>query len=65
MYSFDRTSFESFKAEDKKSDLHYWTQKTLVERLHAAFYLNSVAYSFDPNDPPRMDETVFEKRKRS
>jgi hypothetical protein len=64
MYKFDRTKFESFKAEDRKNDYIFWSEKSLRERLEAAYYLNSVAFNFDPNDPPKMDKTIFEARKR-
>ena len=36
--------------------------ETLAERLRVAMYLNSVAFNFDINNPPRMDRTVFSCR---
>ena len=65
MYKFDRTRFESFKAEERKNDYGYWLQKSLRERLEVAYYLNTVAFNFDPLNPPLMDKTVFEARKRN
>ncbi|GAB5524450.1 MAG: hypothetical protein Roseis2KO_23220 [Roseivirga sp.] len=64
MYSFDRTFFDSFKAEDRTNDLEYWSQIGLKERLEAAYYLIAVAYKFDPENPPKMDKTIFEARRR-
>lgn len=64
MYKFDRTKFENFKAEDRKSDYAYWSERSLQERLETAFYLISVAYNLDPQSFPRMDKGVFESRKR-
>jgi hypothetical protein len=29
------------------------------KRLEIAHYLNSVAFNFDPQHPPRMDRTIF------
>ena len=43
----------------------YWKDKTPVERLRAAYYLISVAYDFDPENPPPVDRTKFSCRKRS
>ena len=65
MYSFDRTSAESFKAEDRKNDFAYWSKVDIAERLKAAAYLISVAYDFDPQNPPSMDKTIFSARKRN
>lgn len=36
-----------------------------AERLRVAAYLNSVAYRFDPNKPPRLDRTAFAARKHA
>lgn len=64
MYSFDRTSSESFKAEDRNNDLAYWSKVDINERLRAANYLISVAYDFDLQNPPSMDKSIFKARKR-
>lgn len=37
----------------------YYQQLTWQERLSIAAYLNSVAYNYDPDFPPRMDRTKF------
>jgi len=37
----------------------YWKKQSIEERFRAAFYLNSIAYNFDLNNPPLMDKTVF------
>ncbi len=64
MLRFDRTVSESYKAAEKFSDLDYWRKKSITERLEAAYYLNSVAYNFDPESFPRMDKGFFSARKR-
>ena len=61
----DRTAFWAGKAEEQiQRDIDFWQQKTVDERLAAAHYLNSVAYDFDPMNPPRMDKTKFSMRKQ-
>lgn len=65
MDSFDRTTFEAFKSENRLNDYDFWLLKSEKERLEVAYHLNSVAFNFDPEYPPRMDKTVFEARKRN
>jgi hypothetical protein len=51
----------SHKKIPRESD--YWKTKTVAERLEAVMYLNSIAYHFAINNPPRMNKTVFSSRK--
>jgi hypothetical protein len=60
---FDKTAFEMRSSKEMKPAINYWKDKTPEERLEAACYLNSVAYNFDINNPPKMDKTVFSMRK--
>lgn len=62
----DRGFHWAGKLEDNEERLkEYWSKTTTRERLQATFYLNSVAYNFDINNPPRMDRTVFSMRKNN
>ena len=38
---------------------------TMAERLRAAAYLNSVAYGYDLDNPPRLDRTAFATRQHA
>lgn len=62
-FKFDRTAFsyQSHMIEDQTKSFKNLTPK---ERLAISFYLNSIAYNFDRNNPPKMDKTFFTKRKR-
>lgn len=60
----DKTAFSMFKKENEPTDFEYWQSKTIAERLRAAAYLNSIAYNYDINNPPRMDKTIFSIEKR-
>jgi hypothetical protein len=62
-FRLDRTAFRATNHEEKGNDRAYWLSKTPDERLAAAFYLNSVAYNFDIDNPPRLDRTIFSMRK--
>jgi hypothetical protein len=60
----DRNVSWAGKFEDNEERIkEHWHSSTVKERLEAAFYLNSIAYNFDINNPPRMDRTVFSMRK--
>ncbi len=40
-----------------------YSNHTCQERLRIYWYLTSIAYKFDLDNPPRMDKTVFGMRK--
>lgn len=65
MFKFDRSAYNSFKASDHINDLDHWLKRTPEERLKAAYYLNAIAFGFDPENEPRVDKTVFSARKRT
>lgn len=56
----DKTVFSAFKKSEEPSDHEFWKSKTIAERLNAAAYLNSIAYGYNINTPPKMDRSVFE-----
>jgi hypothetical protein len=61
----DRTAFKAQTAEAAtKSQAEYYRSLTWQERLRIANYLNSVAYNYPENDPPKMDKTAFSMRGR-
>jgi len=60
----DRTLFKHQTLEEAAHHLEYWKTQSYEKRLEAANYLNSVAYNFDVNNPPRVDKTYFKIRIR-
>ena len=54
---------QSFKEAD--SNVKYWRNRSMDERLQAAYHLSLRAYGYDPKHPPKMDKTFFTKRTRS
>ena len=64
MFRLDKTTGKGHThkslAEENKA---YWKSKTVEERVSAVMYLNSIAYNFDVNNPPRLDKTVHSTRK--
>jgi outer membrane protease len=64
-YRLDRTVFKVQTAESaSQSDAAYYKTLTWQERLKIANYLNSIAYNYPENTPPKMDKTVFKIRSR-
>lgn len=64
MSKLDRTAFkiQTFKEADHNRE--EWLKKTPEERWADSWYLLASAYGFDPENPPRMDKTVFSMRKQ-
>lgn len=59
MYKLDRTAFKMQKTEEEGLEYSYWKTQPNEDRLRVANYLNSLAFNFDINNPPKMDKTVF------
>ncbi|MDB4924174.1 hypothetical protein [Mucilaginibacter sp.] len=64
-YRLDKTAFKAQTVDGAvASQAAYYRSLIWQERLHIANYLNSVAYNYPENEPPRMDKTVFSMRAR-
>jgi len=63
-YRLDRTAFKAQTAGQASNHAAYYKTLTWQERLRIANYLNSIAYNYPENEPPRMDKTVFSIRSR-
>jgi hypothetical protein len=61
-YKLDRTSFKAQTVKEANKHSAYYNNMTWKERLQVAAYLNSVAYQFDLNNPPRIDKKLFQAR---
>ncbi len=60
MYRLDKTAFKAQTAEQAtKSHAEFYKTLTWQERLRIANYLNSIAYNYLENKPPRLDRTKF------
>jgi len=62
----DRTSFWSGTHEEleKRNKCHNQSM-THQERLRASWILTLRAYGYDPQNPPRLDRTIFSMGKNS
>ena len=64
-FRLDRTAFEMRShSQTEEHSYKYWKDQPVEERFRVAAYLNSVAYGYSYENPPRMDKTVFSVRKR-
>lgn len=58
-YKLDRTAFKAQTLKEAADHRSHYLGMSWKKRLEIAAYLNSVAYNYDLNDPPRMDRTQF------
>jgi hypothetical protein len=65
MFRLDRNAFNKRTFDDADNHSKEKEKLSVNENLKISFYLNSIAYQFDINYPPKMDKTVFEIRKRN
>jgi hypothetical protein len=61
-YKLDRTAFKAQTVEEASNHADYYKSLSWLERLKIAAYLNSVAFNYDINHPPKMDKTLFKAR---
>lgn len=60
MYRLNRNAFKAHTAsEASKAHAIYYKTLTWQERLIIANYLNSIAFNFPENNPPKLDRTKF------
>jgi hypothetical protein len=58
-FKLDRTAFKGQTLQEAANHAEHYKKLSWQERLKVAAYLNSVAFNFDLNNPPRMDKTKF------
>jgi hypothetical protein len=63
-YRLDRTKFKGQTAEEAADHASYYQKLTWQERAKIAHYLNSIAFNFPLDSPPKMDKTKFKARAR-
>lgn len=60
-YALDKTAFSKMSFEEANNHYGYWKNKSMKERINAAFYLIYQMYGVNKHTP--IDKTVFSKRK--
>lgn len=64
-YKLDRTAFKGQTMEEAADHAAYYRKLSWIERLRVSAYLNSVAFNYPLDLPPRMDKTRFEVKSRN
>lgn len=64
MYKFSRTTFKAMTANEADDEMKNTSKLSSKERLGIVFYLNSIAYNFKVDSPPKIDRTAFEAKSR-
>jgi hypothetical protein len=64
-YRLDRNAFKGQTFEEAANHAGYYKNLTWQERLRVTAHLNSVAFNYPENHPPRMDKSKFMGRSRS
>ena len=63
-YRLDKTAFKAMTVEEADDYMRDYKNFSWKERLKISFYLTSLAYGFDVNNPPKMDKTIFSISKK-
>lgn len=58
-FKLDRTAFKAQTLQEASNHIAHYQKSSWKERLKVANYLNSVAYNFDIDNPPRIDKNKF------
>lgn len=59
IFKLDRTAFKPQTTLEAANHSDYYKKMTWQERLSITSFLNSIAYKFDINHPPRMNRNCF------
>lgn len=63
-FKLDRTAFHARNASEQINYGKEYRDLTWQQRMRIHQYLNSIAYGYDLNNPPKMDRTVFSMKSR-
>jgi hypothetical protein len=58
-FRLNRSAFKAHTALEAANHAAYYKKLSWQERLQITAYLNSIAYNYPLNDPPRIDKTKF------
>jgi hypothetical protein len=63
-FRLDRTAFKGQTATEAADHASWYKKLSWQQRLSITAYLNSIAFNYPANKPPRMDKTVFKAKER-
>ena len=65
VFRLDRSAFKAQTASEAADHAAYYQKKSWQERLEIAAYLNSIAFNYPLQSPPRLDRTKFKASSRT
>lgn len=63
-FRLNRNAFKAQKVEEASNHAEYYRNISWQERLKIAGYLNSIAFNYPENAPPKMDKKKFKAHGR-
>ncbi|WP_037360753.1 hypothetical protein [Asinibacterium sp. OR53] len=63
-FKLDRTSFKAQTAAAAADHAAYYKNLSWQERLKVSSFLNSIAYNYPEDTPPKLDRTKFVAKSR-
>ena len=64
-YKLNRNAFKAQTVEEAADHATHYRKLTWKERLSVTAYLNSIAFNYPINHPPKMDKTKFKASSRN
>lgn len=65
IYKLDRNVFRAQTAGDAANHASYYAKLSWQERLGITSYLNSIAFNYPENNPPKLNREIFKPRARN
>ncbi|MCU0376487.1 MAG: hypothetical protein MUF24_14360, partial [Chitinophagaceae bacterium] len=62
-FKFYRTAFKATTVEEAEYDIRQHKHMSVKERFELMHYLNSIAYNYSKDNPPRMEKVFSCARK--
>lgn len=64
-FRLNRTAFKAQTAAGAANHAVYYKKLSWQERLRITAFLNSLAYNYPLNNPPRIDKTIFNAKSQN
>ena len=58
-FKMDRTAFKPQTIKDAANHSDYYKKMSWQQRLSVTTFLNSIAFHYDLNNPPKMNRNLF------
>ena len=59
IFKLDKTAFKAQTIRNASTHSDYYKKMTWQERLSVTAYLNSIAFQYNANNPPKMNRNQF------